>query len=289
MISWLDIIVQGLLVGGFYALFATGLSLIFGVMRLVNLAHGDFIILAAFAVLAIFQQTGIHPLLSMAAIIPLMAALGYLLQRLILNRTLGKNILPPLLVTFGLSIVIQNALQLLFSADSQKLPMGNLTIASIQLLPGLSVGLYPLGVFITAAAIIGALQLFLYKTPLGAALRATSDDATTIRLMGLDNRHIFAVATALSFATAGLAGVLMGGYTNFSPASGPANLLFGFEAIIIGGLGNLWGTLIGGMILGVAQAVGAEINPGYQVLAGHIAFFAILLAAPRGLFPRMAA
>jgi branched-chain amino acid transport system permease protein len=289
VISWLDIIVQGLLVGGFYALFATGLSLIFGVMRLVNLAHGDFIILAAFAVLAIFQQTGIHPLLSMAAIIPLMAALGYLLQRLILNRTLGKNILPPLLVTFGLSIVIQNALQLLFSADSQKLPMGNLTIASIQLLPGLSVGLYPLGVFITAAAIIGALQLFLYKTPLGAALRATSDDATTIRLMGLDNRHIFAVATALSFATAGLAGVLMGGYTNFSPASGPANLLFGFEAIIIGGLGNLWGTLIGGMILGVAQAVGAEINPGYQVLAGHIAFFAILLAAPRGLFPRMAA
>jgi branched-chain amino acid transport system permease protein len=289
LISWLDIIVQGLLVGGFYALFATGLSLIFGVMRLVNLAHGDFIVLAAFAALAIVQQTGIHPLLSLAAIIPLMAALGYLLQRLILNRTLGKNILPPLLVTFGLSIVIQNALQLLFSADSQKLPMGNLTIASIQLLPGLSVGLYPLGVFITAAAIIGALQLFLYKTPLGAALRATSDDATTIRLMGLDNRHIFAVATALSFATAGLAGVLMGGYTNFSPASGPSNLLFGFEAIIIGGLGNLWGTLIGGMILGVAQAVGAEINPGYQVLAGHIAFFAILLAAPRGLFPRMAA
>jgi branched-chain amino acid transport system permease protein len=289
VISWLDIIVQGLLVGGFYALFATGLSLIFGVMRLVNLAHGDFIVLAAFAALAIVQQTGIHPLLSLAAIIPLMAALGYLLQRLILNRTLGKNILPPLLVTFGLSIVIQNALQLVFSADSQKLPMGNLTIASIQLLPGLSVGLYPLGVFIAAAAIIGALQLFLYKTPLGAALRATSDDATTIRLMGLDNRHIFAVATALSFATAGLAGVLLGGYTNFSPASGPSNLLFGFEAIIIGGLGNLWGTLIGGMILGVAQAVGAEINPGYQVLAGHIAFFAILLAAPRGLFPRMAA
>jgi len=289
LISWLDIIVQGLLVGGFYALFATGLSLIFGVMRLVNLAHGDFIVLAAFAALAIVQQTTIHPLLTLIAIIPLMAALGYLIQRFILNRTLGKDILPPLLVTFGLSIVIQNALLLTFSADSQKLPMGNLTIASIQLLPGLNVGLYPLAVLIIAAAVIGSLQIFLYKTPLGAALRATSDDATTIRLMGLDNRHIFAVATALSFATAGLAGVLMGGYTNFDPASGPSNLLFGFEAIIIGGLGNLWGTLIGGMILGVAQAIGAEINPGYQVLAGHIAFFAILLAAPRGLFPRMAA
>jgi len=289
MTSWLDIIVQGLLVGGFYALFATGLSLIFGVMRLVNLAHGDFIVLAAFLALAIVQQTNIHPLLTLIAVIPLMAALGYLLQRCILNRTLGKDILPPLLVTFGLSIVIQNALLLTFSADSQKLPMGNLTIQSIQILPGLNVGLYPLAVLIIAAAVIFGLQLMLYKTPLGAALRATSDDPTTIRLMGIDNRHIFAVATAISFATAGLAGVLMGGYTNFSPASGPQNLLFGFEAIIIGGLGNLWGTLIGGMILGVAQAIGAEINPGYQVLAGHIAFLAILLAAPRGLFPRMAA
>jgi branched-chain amino acid transport system permease protein len=132
------------------------------------------------------------------------------------------------------------------------------------------------------------LQLFLYKSPLGAAIRATSDDSVTIRLMGIDNRHIFGIATALAFAVAGLAGVLMGGYTNFSPSSGPQNLLFGFEAIIIGGLGNLWGTLIGGMVLGVAQAIGAEINPGYQVLAGHVAFLAILLAAPRGLFPRMA-
>jgi len=288
MISWLDIIVQGLLVGGFYALFATGLSLIFGVMRLVNLAHGDFIILAAFLALAIVQQTGLHPLLCLLVIIPVMGGLGYVLQRFILNRTLGRDILPPLLVTFGLSIIIQNGLLLAFSADSEELPMGSLTVASVQLLPGLNVGIYPLAVLVTAAAVIFGLQMFLYKTPLGAALRATSDDSTTIRLMGIDNRHIFGLATALSFAVAGLAGVLMGGYTNFSPAAGPANLLFGFEAIIIGGLGNLWGTLVGGMILGVAQAVGAEINPGYQVLAGHVAFFAILLTAPRGLFPRMA-
>jgi branched-chain amino acid transport system permease protein len=289
MIGGLDIIVQGLLVGGFYALFATGLSLIFGVMRLVNLAHGDFIVLAAFAALALVQQTGLHPLLCLVAVVPLMAGLGYWLQRAVLNRTLGRNILPPLLVTFGLSIVIQNGLLLVFSADSQKLPMGNLTIDSVSLLPGLNVGLYPLGVLILAAVVIFGLQVFLYKTPLGAALRATSDDAVTIRLMGIDNRHIFGIATALSFAVAGLAGVLMGGYSNFSPASGPQNLLFGFEAIIIGGLGNLWGTLLGGMILGVAQAIGADINPGYQVLAGHLAFLAILLAAPRGLFPRMAA
>jgi len=289
VISWLDIIVQGVLVGGFYALFATGLSLIFGVMRLVNLAHGDFIVLAAFVALAIVQQTDIHPLLSLAALIPVMAGFGYLLQRFILNRTLGQDILPPLLVTFGLSIEIQNGLLLAFSADSQKLPMGDLTVKSVQILPGLNIGLYPLAVLVLAAAVIFALQLLLYKTPLGAALRATSDDSTTIRLMGIDNRHIFGLATALSFAVAALAGVLMGGYTNFDPASGPSNLLFGFEAIIIGGLGNLWGTLLGGMILGVAQAIGAEINPGFQVLAGHLAFLAIVFAAPRGLFPRMAA
>jgi branched-chain amino acid transport system permease protein len=288
VIGWLDIVVQGLLVGGFYALFATGLSLIFGVMRLVNLAHGDVIVLGAFGALFLVQQTGVNPLLCIIVVVPLMAGLGYGLQRLILNRTLGANILPPLLVTFGLSIVIQNGLLLGFSADSQKLPMGHLTIESLPVLPGLNVGLYPLGVLIIAALVIGGLQGFLYRTPLGAALRATSDDSVTIRLMGIDNRHIFGIATALSFAVAGLAGVLMGGYGNFSPAAGPQNLLFGFEAVIIGGLGNLWGTLLGGMILGVAQAIGADIDPGYQVLAGHIAFLAILLAAPRGLFPRMA-
>jgi len=288
VIGALDIVVQGLLVGGFYALFATGLSLIFGVMRLVNLAHGDVIVLGAFAALFLVQQTGVQPLLCVVLVVPLMAGLGYLLQRAILNRTLGANILPPLLVTFGLSIVIQNGLLLGFSADSQKLPMGHLTIVSVSLLPGLNVGLYPLGVLILAALVIGGLQMFLYRTALGTALRGTSDDPVTIRLMGIDNRHIFGIATALSFAVAGLAGVLMGGYGNFSPAAGPQNLLFGFEAIIIGGLGNLWGTLLGGMILGVAQAIGADIDPGYQVLAGHIAFLAILLAAPRGLFPRMA-
>jgi branched-chain amino acid transport system permease protein len=288
MIFWIDIIVQGLLVGGFYALFATGLSLMFGVMRLVNLAHGDIIILAAFAALAIVRLTGLPPLLCLGLVIPLMGLLGYALQRLVLNRTLGRDVLPPLLVTFGISIIIQNGLLLGFSADSESLPMGDLTTRSVTLLPGLAVGLYPLAVLLMAALVIGGLQLLIYKTSLGAAVRAASDDPVTIRLMGVDNRHIFALAAALGFAVAGLAGVLMGGYTSFSPSSGPQNLLFGFEAIIIGGLGNLWGTLIGGVILGVAQALGAAIDPGYQVLAGHVVFLAILLAAPRGLFPRMA-
>jgi branched-chain amino acid transport system permease protein len=238
--------------------------------------------------LVLVQQAGIHPLLCLIAIVPLMGVVGYGLQRLLLNRTLGGDILPPLLVTFGLSIVLQNALQLVFSADSRKLPMGMLTTRSLTLLPGVAVGVYPLAVLAIAGGVISGLQLFLYGTPLGAALRGTSDDAVTIRLMGVDNRHMFALATMLAFAVAGLAGVLMGGYANFSPVSGPQQLLFGFEAIIIGGLGNLWGTLVGGMILGVTQAIGASIDPSIQILTGHLAFLVILLAAPRGLFPRMA-
>jgi branched-chain amino acid transport system permease protein len=289
LIGLVDILVQGLLVGGFYALFATGLSLMFGVMRIVNLAHGDIIVLAAFLALPLMQQAGLPLAVALLIIVPLMAAIGFGLQLVVLNRTLGRDLLPPLLVTFGLSIVIQNALQLVFSADSRKLPIGDAATASLRLLPGLAVGYYPLGVLVLAVAVIGGIQAFLYRTRLGAAMRATSDDPATARLMGVDSRRIYGLAAALAFAVAGLAGVLMGGYGNFDPVSGPSRLLFGFEAIIIGGLGNLWGTLLGGAVLGIAQAIGAAIDPGLQVLAGHLAFFVILLARPRGLFPRMAA
>jgi branched-chain amino acid transport system permease protein len=285
---WLDAMVQGCLVGGLYALFATGLSLIFGVMRLVNLAHGDLIVLAAFASLVCVQALGLPPLWSLLLVVPVMAAFGYALQRLVLNRALGGDILPPLLVTFGLSIVIQNGLLEGFSADSRKLPMGGLATASLRLGGGLSVGWYPLLVLAAAVAVIFLLQMALYRTRLGAALRATSDDAVTVRLMGVDHRHMFAVAMAAALAVCGVAGVLLGGSTNFDPASGPQHLLYAFEAVIIGGLGSLWGTLAGGIVLGVAQALAAAVDPGWQILGGHAAFLAVLLLRPRGLFPRMA-
>ena len=286
--QWIDVLVQGVLVGGLYALFATGLSLIFGVMRLVNLAHGDLIVLAAFLALAGVQRLGLPTLATLAVVVPVMAGFGYALQRLLLNRTLGGDILPPLLVTFGLSVVIQNALLETFSADSRKLALGGLETASLQVAPGLAVGWYPLLVLLAAGAVIGGLQLFLYRTQAGAALRATSDDPATAQLMGVNHRHMFAVATAAALAVSGIAGVLMAGWTNFDPLSGPQRLLYAFEAVIIGDLGSLWGTLAGGLILGVAQAVGAAIDPAWQVLAGHLAFLAVLLVAPRGLFPRMA-
>jgi branched-chain amino acid transport system permease protein len=285
---WIDALVQGVLVGGLYALFATGLSIVFGVMRLVNLAHGDLIVLAAFIAVAAGGWLGAPPALALLIAAPAMAALGYGLQRLVLDRTLGRGVLPPLLVTFALSIVIQNALLAGFSADSRKLQLGGIEQRGLEILPGLFVGAYPLLIFAAAVLVIGALQAVLYRTPLGAAIRATSDDPVTVRLMGLDDRHVFGIAMAASLGVCGVAGVLMAGAANFDPLSGPQHLLYAFEAVIIGGLGSLWGTLAGGIVLGVAQAAGAAIDPGWQVLAGHLAFLAVLLLRPSGLFPRMA-
>jgi branched-chain amino acid transport system permease protein len=287
--DWVNIILQGALIGGLYALFATGLSLMFGVMRLVNIAHGDLIVLSAYFALVVVQTLGWHPLTSLVIVVPVMFLVGYLLQRGLLNFTLGGDILPPLLVTFGLSVIIQNALLEAFSADSRRLQAGALETASVRLGDQLAVGWLPAIVFATAVVVIALLELLLYRSALGRAFRATSDDADTARLYGVDNRHIFALATAIALAVASIAGVLLAIRTNFDPSIGPARLLYAFEAVIIGGLGSLWGTLAGGVILGVAQSVGAALDPGWEILAGHIAFLLVLVLRPRGLFPKLAA
>ena len=283
--EWLNTLVQGMLLGGLYAMFAVGLSLMFGIMRLVNIAHGDFIVLASYLALVVVETLGLSPLASLVLVVPVMFVVGYGLQRQVLNRTLGSDILPPLLVTFGLSIILQNVLLEFFSADSQKLSQGDLEVASVAV-GGLSLGVMPLMVFGCALLVIGGLQLLFYKTSLGRAFRATSDDQHTAQLMGIDNRHIFGLAMALAMAVVSIAGVFLAVRTSFDPSVGPARLLYGFEAVIIGGLGSLWGTLAGGVILGVAQAVGARIDPGWQILAGHLVFLLILVFRPRGLFPR---
>jgi branched-chain amino acid transport system permease protein len=285
--EWVNTIVQGVLTGGLYAMFAAGLSLIFGVMRLVNIAHGDFIVLAAYLALVVTETLGLGPLVSLVVVVPLMAAIGYALQRGLLNRTLGDDLLPPLLVTFGLSVIIQNGLLELFTADSRRLQAGAIEVASWQVAQGLSIGVLPLLQFGTAVAVIGGLQALFYRTAVGRAFRATSDDPAVAQLMGLDNRHVFALAMALSLAVVAVAGVLLAVRANFDPAIGPARLIFGFEAVIIGGLGNLWGTLAGGVVLGIAQAVGAKFDPGWQLLAGHLAFLLVLAVRPEGLFPRI--
>ena len=284
---WLNVILQGVLTGGLYAMFAAGLSLIFGVMRLVNIAHGDLIVLAAYVALMATTALGVNPLVSLIVVVPAMAVIGYALQRGLFNRTLGEDLLPPLLVTFGLSIIIQNGLLELFTADSRKLQAGAIEVATMQVTQGLWIGVLPLLQFAVAVGVIAGLQLLFYRTALGRAFRATSDDPAVAQLMGLDTRHIFALAMALSLAVVAIAGVFLAVRSNFDPAIGPARLIFGFEAVIIGGLGNLWGTLAGGVILGVSQAIGAQIDPGWQLLAGHIAFLVILALRPQGLFPKV--
>jgi branched-chain amino acid transport system permease protein len=287
MIDWINVIVQGVLVGGLYAMFAAGLSLIFGVMRLVNIAHGDLIVLAAYLALVTTQSLGLDPLTAMFIVVPLMAAIGYALQWFVLNRTLGDDLLPPLLVTFGLSVIIQNTLQELFSADPQKLQAGAIEVASLPVVEGINIGVLPLLQFGLAVTVIAALQFVFYRTALGRAFRATADNSAVAQLMGLDNRHVFALAMALSLAVVAIAGVLLAVRANFDPTIGPARLIFGFEAVIIGGLGSLWGTLAGGIMLGVAQAIGAKLDPGWQILAGHLAFLVVLAIRPQGLFAKV--
>jgi branched-chain amino acid transport system permease protein len=283
-VEWVNAVVQGILLGGLYALLAAGLSLVFGIMGIVNLAHGDLVILAAFLAVVVVNATGLGPFTTLGVVVPVMFALGYALQRGVLSRTLGRGELPPLLVTFGLSIIVQNGLQELFSADSRRLTAGALETASVRLTGQLAVGSYPLLVFATGVLTIAALQWLFGRTALGRDFRATADDQETVQLMGVDNRHIYALAVAIAFVVVALAGVFLGIRTTFSPDIGPGRLLFAFEAVVIGGLGSLWGTLAGGIILGVAQSVGAKIDPAYRELAGHLVFLAVLLLRPQGLF-----
>jgi branched-chain amino acid transport system permease protein len=285
MLGWIDTLLQGVLLGGLYSLYATGLSVIFGIMRLVNLAHGDLIVLAAFLILAA-TSAGVPLIVACAVVVPIMFALGYVLQSLLLNRALGRNILPPLLITFGLSIIVQNGLLETFSADTRRLDVGPLQSASLPIGGGIAIGIMPLIGLVAAIVVILLLNALFYRTAVGRAFRATSDDVEIAQLMGINNRSIYALTMGISLAVCALAAFFLGTRANFDPSIGPARLLYAFEAVIIGGLGSLWGTLAGGIVVGLAQTIGAHIDPEWQLLSGHIAFLIVLVIRPRGLFPR---
>jgi branched-chain amino acid transport system permease protein len=283
---WANAIIQGLLLGGLYALLAAGLSLMFGVMRIVNLAHGTLAVLAAYVAWVIIQWTGVSPFLSLLAVVPIMAVVGYALQWGVFNRALKVGGLSPLLAAFGLSVVVTQLLQIQFSADAKSLPVGDLSIASIHITDQISIGVLPLITFIVGVLVILGLQVFLSKAPLGRAMRAASDDPDTVPLMGIDNRRVYALSTAIALGTVGIAGVFMGMRGNFDPTYGGVMLIFAFEAVIIGGLGSLWGTMLGGIVLGVSQALGNQWNPSYGILVGNLVFLAILAFRPTGLLPK---
>jgi len=281
---WTNAVLQGLLTGGLYALLASGLSLVFGVMRIVNLGHGDFSILAAYLVLTVAGHSNLW--LGTLAVLPVMALLGYSLQRSLLNRSISLGVLSPLLITFAFSIIIQNALLKFFSSDTRSIQTDTLGSASIKVTDTIYIGLLPLLTFATGVLLTLALHFYLTRTQGGRAMRATSDDPTAAELVGINNRHIYGLATALGLFAAGIAGVLFGMRTQFSPSLGPIALIFAFEAVIIGGLGSLWGTLLGGIVLGIAQSIGAQLHPAYGVLTGHVVFILILLIRPQGLLPK---
>jgi branched-chain amino acid transport system permease protein len=283
--SWVNAVVQGLLLGGLYALFACGLSLMFGVMRIINLAHGDIAVLGAFLVWEVTFTYHVSPFVALLPVLPIMAAFGYVLQRSVLARSLRGGPLIPLLTTFGLSIVIQNGLLQTYSPDVRSLgaKAGTISTKSWVINSQLAVPYIGLLVLALAVVVLGGLQLTLRRTPFGREMRATALDPDTAALVGIPAWSVYAKATAIALATATLAGAFLAIRSTFQPSSGPTQLIFAFEAVVIGGLGSLWGTLGGGIVLGIAQTVGANIDPRYSILAGHLVFLAVL-ASPRGRF-----
>jgi branched-chain amino acid transport system permease protein len=283
-VTWVNDVVQGILLGGFYGLLACGLALMFGLMRIINLAHGDLAVLGAYLIYVVLEQWHTSPFLAILPVLPVMLLIGYVLQRTVLERSLRSGLLVPLLTTFGLSIVIQNLLQQGFSPDVRSLGAnaGGVATASWQITSQLSIsaiGALTLGV---AVIVFGGLQLFLSRTQAGRQMRATAQDPDTAELVGINSRAVYARATAVAVAIAAIGGMFLAIRSSFYPYSGPTQLIFAFEAVVIGGLGSsLWGTLAGGIVLGVAQTIGGQINPEYPVLAGHLVFL-LVLASPRG-------
>ncbi|SPC06606.1 branched-chain amino acid ABC transporter permease [Cupriavidus oxalaticus] len=281
-----DVLIQGLLLGSVYALFALGLALMYGVMRLTNIAHGDCLVLAAFAAIAAMLASGWPALAAAVLVVGLFFPLGYVLQRALLNRVLSRDPLPALVVTFGLSIVIQNVLLAVFTSDPRSIDAGGLNLVALPLTQDLSIGALPLLVFAVSLLATAGLQAMMTRTAIGRAFRAVSDDPEAAQLTGLDARHVYGLATAIAFMLIAAAGVLQGMRTTVSPADGPSLLLFSFEAVIVGGMGSFWGAWLGAALLGVAQSVGMYFDPGWGTWFGHLIFLLTLLVRPQGLLPQ---
>ena len=281
--NWINALIQGVLLGGLYALSATGLSLLFGVMGAINLAHGDLAVIAAYVAIVVIPLISLPPLLAILVVVPAFLVLGYFGQRTLIQASLDRGPLTTLIVTFGLSVVIQNVLLEVFSADSHSIDIGSLITGSFLINDQISIAYLSLGVFIVAVLVLGGLAWYLARTSTGRLIRAVAVDREAAQLSGVRYRHVFGIAAALALATVALAGLAFGMYSSFGPASGSTRLIFAFEAVVIGGLGSLWGTLAGGIVLGVAQSIGASIDPSFGVLAGHLVFLAVLAVRPQGI------
>lgn len=278
-----ETLLNGLMLGALYALFGLGLSLSVGVMRMINIAHGDLIVVGAYLTSVVMSGAGLGAFTALLVVIPMMFALGWMLQIVLLNRVTGGDPLAPLLLTFGLSIVLQNVLQEMFTADTRSLQAGDLAGLGFNL-AGVSIGVLPSISALASIALLGATHWLVGNTHFGRQARAVSDDPGTARLVGVNDRRFFAMMTGVIFSMIGIAAVLYALRTPFSPTAGPERLLYSFEAVVLGGLGNIWGTLFGGLVIGVAQLFGAKMASGLGPFFGHLVFLLVLLARPQGLF-----
>lgn len=277
-------LIQGVLLGGLFTLFALGLSIAFGVLRVVNLAHGQIMTFAAYLSVLVLSSTGLNVWVTLLVVCPLLFLAGYLVQRFMLQRALLMGELAPLMVMFGLSVIIPNLLVGFFTNNKQQIPMGDLATASINLFGDIYIGVLPLITLVIAVLLIVALQLFLARTGAGRNMRAAADDSETLRLMGVDHRTVYATAMGLAFALAALAGVFFGmRQGGVTPFDGQLTVLFAFQAVIIGGLGSLWGTLVGGMVLGISQSIAGLFGPELPLLVGNLVFLLILVLRPTGI------
>jgi branched-chain amino acid transport system permease protein len=281
-VQWLDGLVQGVLLGGLYAQYALGMALMFGVMRIVNITHGDLMILLGLVGISLAARFGLGPWSVLVILVALGAAIGLLLQRVILDRVVGSDPLPSLIATFGLSIALQNAMLEIWSADTRSLDGGTIAQASFQLGP-MFVGVLPVIVLITATVLTGGLDTAVRYTRFGRALRAAAADVDAAAMTGVNPKNVYAAATAIAVAILGFAAVFQSIRATVSPADGPFQLIYAFEAVIIGGMGSIWGAFLGAMVLGISQSVGFRINPGFGVLAGHLVFLTVLAVRPQGL------
>lgn len=284
--TFVNALVQGILLGGLFALFACGLSLMFGVMEVINLAHGDVAVAAVYLAIVLIPATHIAAIWIFVLVVPVFVVGGYLLQRLLFQQSLGSGPITTLLVSFGLSVVLENVLLEVFMANSQSLNIGSLVSGSVQVSSQVYLPYLSLIILGTAVVALVVVQVFLARTRTGRMVRAVADDREAAQLVGASYRHLFGVAAALAFGTVALAGLALGMYTSVAPSSGPSYLLYGFAAVVIGGLGSLWGTLLGGMILGVASTVGALVDPDFGAMLPYLVFLAVLAVRPHGLFPK---
>jgi branched-chain amino acid transport system permease protein len=286
-VTWVNAVIQGVMLGGLYALFACGLSLMFGVMKVINLAHGDLAVVAGYLALGVVAITHVPTVWSWVLVVPIFAGAGYVLQRTLLQSSLNRGVLTTLLVTFGLSIVIENGLQQFLSANSRSLNIGSLVSDSFSIGSQITIAYLDLVILAVAVVILLGLQYFLSSSATGRMIRAVADDREAAQLSGINYRHVFGIAAAIAFGTVALAGLAYGMYTQFDPTTGSSQLLlYAFEAVVIGGLGSLWGTLAGGILLGVAQQVGAQFHAADQILAGQLLFLIILVLRPQGITSR---